>query len=246
MSNAPNHARIMLIALLLGILALAGLSGLSAGDARKEGLADQANTPRVVNHTSGLRVSSAIVTEGPVQQFKLSLVNQSSRDINGYVLTIGNLSITTDFASIGEVMEPGGTRHEIIPLANFDTAASDGPRLERVIAIAAVSFGGLTGEGDSRELHMLLERHRGIKDQVETLLSRLKGMRARSSPPSIEELEEVAVKLSSEVDRANKSPIRAEGRRWISDEFRKRLRESKGQAKIDDLVAFYEQILSNI
>lgn len=246
MSHSQKHARIMLIPLILGILALVVLSGLSASDARKEGLANQTNTPRVVNHTNSLRVSSATIIEGPFQQFKLSVVNQSPRGINGYVLTIGNLSITTDFASIGEVMEPGATRDEFIPLTNFDVAVSHGPRLEREVTIAAVSFAGLTGEGDSRELKMLLDRHQGIKDQVEALLPRLRGMKARSSSPSNEELEEVALKLSSEVDHANNSPIRAEGRRWIFEQFRKQFRESKEGAKIDDLIAFYEQLLSRI
>ena len=247
MSNSQKSARIMLFCLTVGILALGALSGYSALDSRKKKLSRQTGIPRVVNHTNGLKVSSASVTEGSFPEFKVSLVNQSSRNINGYVLAIGALSITTDFASIGEVMEPGASRDEIIPLSNVEAAASQSPSIEPELTIAAISFVGLKGEGDSSKLKKLLERHRGLRDQIDILLPGLRGLKARSSSASIfDELEGVSAKLSSEADRAKSSPSLAAGRRWISEKFRKQLRESKGPANIDELIAFYEQLLSRI
>lgn len=54
-------------------------------------------------------------------------------------------------------MEPDASRHELLPISNFDAATSQAPRLGREITIAALSFEGLSGEGDSHALRMLLE-----------------------------------------------------------------------------------------
>lgn len=247
MSHSQKRARIILFCLTIGILALGGLSGYSALEAKRKNLVRQTGIPRVVNHTNSLKVVSTSVTEGSFPDFKVSLVNQSSRSINGYVLSIGSLSITTDFASIGEVMEPGARRDESIPLSNFQNSASQSPTLEPELTIAAVTFAELSGEGDSRELKGLLERHRGLRDQIEILLPRLRGMKERSSSSSVvDELETVAAKLSNEVDHGRNFPSLAAGRRWISDRFRQQLRDSKGSTNIDDLITFYEQLLSRI
>ena len=247
MSSSQKRARIALISLVGIILALVGLTGLHANDVRERELANQTAVPRIVNLTTALKASSASVTGEAVQVLQLSLVNESSRNINGYVLTIGNLSITTDLASVGEVMEPGVSRQEIIPIGNLDVAESQAPRMEREVTIAALSFEGFSGEGDSHALKLLLERHRGIRDQVEILLPRLREMKAQpSSRSTADELEKLATRLSREVDQAKQSPNLAEGRRWISDQFRKQLRDSKGHVNLDDVVAFYEHLLSRI
>ena len=145
----------------LGIVIIAALSGFSAYRPQAGRTStEQSRVPNITNRTTALRVIKTSISDGEFPELTISLVNQSSRNINGYVVAIGNLSITTDFASVGEVMEPGGIRVEKVALSNFHLT-SQKPTHE--LSIAAVSFQGQSGEGDATELKLLLDRHKWDK-----------------------------------------------------------------------------------
>ena len=147
MSSSIQRHRIRPLLISLGIVIIAALSGFSAYRPQAGRTStEQSRVPNITNRTTALRVIKTSISDGEFPELTISLVNESSRNINGYVVAIGNLSITTDFASVGEVMEPGGIRVEKVALSNFHLT-SQKPTHE--LSIAAVSFQGQSGEGDA-------------------------------------------------------------------------------------------------
>jgi hypothetical protein len=61
----------------------------------------------VINKSNALHVSSIEKTDGQYPHVKITLMNQSPKNITAYVLSIGDLSVTTDFASLGSFLAPG-------------------------------------------------------------------------------------------------------------------------------------------
>ncbi len=215
----------------------------------------QSINPRLINKTNALGVVDTTITEANFPDVRVTLVNQSTRNINGYVLSLGTFSITTDFAFNGELFKPGETRVETISMGNVEAAAKQDANYTGEIMIAAVSFEGLTGEGEVRHLKELLDRHRGMMQQVSLLLPLLAEKQRDTSPVNLAELEQAASTLPSDVENVVLSPHYKEGQRWISDECVKMIRA--GQAKeqrssdqdrqsLNELRAHYEKILTGL
>jgi hypothetical protein len=170
-------------------------------------------------------------------------VNKSSSNINGYVLTVGNLSITTDFASIGEVMRPGESHVERIPLSNF---SADPQKQLAELVISAVSFQGYSGEGDSEQLNLLLERHRGIKEEISLLLPILKEAQKNFSPNALSRLKSVVPDRVRNNGGARVSGTSEEGREWVQKQFGKKIQMAENLLDVERVIVFYEKVLANL
>ncbi len=242
MSSSIQRHRIRPLLISLGIVIIAALSGFSAYRPQAGRTStEQSRVPNITNRTTALRVIKTSISDGEFPELTISLVNESSRNINGYVVAIGNLSITTDFASVGEVMEPGGIRVEKVALSNFHLT-SQKPTHE--LSIAAVSFQGQSGEGDATELKLLLDRHSGIKEQVSALLPLLREAQSSFSSAALADLER-NILTKNQVPKAVSGPTK-EGQEWVIQQVQRKLQSSKHRGDIEDMIVFYENLLANL
>ena len=233
--------RIRPLLLVLAVLLIAALSVFFSNRHASGISTRKAQTPKITNRTTALRVIETSISGSDFPALTISLVNESSRNINAYVLAIGNLSITTDFASIGQIMEPGAIRVEKVPMNNFHSSLQKSPEL----SIAAVSFQGYSGDGDATELQLLLERHSGINEQVRALLPLLRDAQSNFSSLLLADIERTVLTKNHDLLKARSGPTQ-EGQEWVIKEFQRKLKAVKNRKDVEDMIVFYEDLLANL
>lgn len=230
-----------LLILALSLAVTVALRGFSSGVRISEAQDKQATKPNTINQTSALTVVETSVTDGEYPGVTIILLNQSSRNINAYVLGIGRLSVTTDFASVGDLMKPGATQIETIPLANF--SKSEGSKELHHLTISAVTFQGGAGEGDAERLDALRDRHRGIREQVEQVLPVLRQSHISFSSVTLNQLHR---EVQENIQNARTQRSTNEGHEWVKDQLAKKIQAAKNQGDLGAVIAFYETVLASL
>ena len=238
--SSLNHSRITNIGLIVAGLCIVTLTGVSAHKWKNQKSPTDQVVPSIKNTSLGLRISAISVGQGPVPDVTITLVNESGKNINGYVIGISNLSITTDFASVGTVMEPGAVRQETFPLSNFAAMGT------KEVRIAALSFEGLTGDGEPFELQLMLDRHKALKEGVDLVLPLLRELKSDFSPANSARTEQLVSTALLRRTRPRESPAFNEGRQWISDQFREKSTAARDKTSVEEMITFFEQIRARL
>lgn len=213
--------------------------------------------PRAVNRTDSLHVINITKSEGPYPDVEVTLLNRSSKNILAYTLTVGKLSITTDYAAIGKSLAPGQTAVEKIPFGNFEVWAAKNPSHAGELVVAGVYFDDRTGEGEPRYLRKIEDSHSGAKKQIGLILPLLRSALSSSlsnSEIALQRLEMQAAQLPTESGNVNLPANYRAGREEIQQNLMtevKRLRNKKAtdfqcQFSLNELIASYEQILAKL
>lgn len=215
-------------------------------------------TPYITNKTTALRVDKMSITDGTFPDIKITLVNQSTQNINSYVFVVDKLRITTDHGSVGEYLKPGDTQTESIPLGNVLSAATQDPNYKGEIKIAAVSFSGLSGEGEPSEVKRLVDSHQGIKEYINDLLPILRDSLHSARANSVNALltaEAKAINIPTYADDIKLSVGYRSGRIGISQELNNKIKNAKAISQrsneldiksVEELIAYYEQLLARL
>lgn len=212
---------------------------------------------RAINKTSALKVVSIRKISNDLPMAEVTLLNQSSKNINCYMLAIGDLMIVADYVPDGAFLAPGQEKVERILMGNFESAAERNPNHAGELIVAAVYFDDRTGEGDARRVEMLRKRYEGAKEQIELVLPVLRDALSSSedSDSALLTLESQASRLPTESENNKLSPDYREGRDMIKQELDgniQRLKSEKNKpgfnrkTKLIELVAFYEQLLTRL
>jgi hypothetical protein len=229
------------------------------GVARKRN-AESKNTQeislRTTNKTTALQVVKVEKVEDRGTKAKVTLLNQSSKKITAFVLSVGNLSITKDLAYTGDSLASGETIVEMIPFYNFEAAASKNPDKAGDLEISAVYFVD-DGEGETRHVQSIRQTHQGLKEQAERILSLLRGLSnspQKSSEYLVRQFDAQAQNLKATPENNNSSSNYTGGRNWVNKLFdddvnkikQKQKRDSNlnSQDELNELILFYEKFLS--
>jgi hypothetical protein len=198
------------------------------------------------------------ITDGKYPDVKITLVNQSTQNVNSYVFVIGTLHITSDGGSVGDYLKPGDTYTESIPLQNILSAATQNSDYKGEIKIAAVSFSGLSGEGEPSEVKRLVDSHQGIKEYINDLLPILRDAVQTARAHSVNALltaEAKAVNIPTYADDIKISVGYRSGRIGVSQELNNKIKNAKAISQrgddldiknVEELITYYEQVLARL
>lgn len=148
------------------VISLGILTGVAVGLARRA--KTQSNTPTVVSRTSAIEVTAVNpVTLGDKSLLSVKLQNVSGKDIKMLTISAGNTWTTRNYLLGDESFAAGSTIDELIAL---------GQNARGEIVVAAVLFSDGTGDGQPGHIHMLVEKRKGVRDQVKRILPKLRGL----------------------------------------------------------------------
>ena len=214
--------------------------------------------PHIINKTQALEIISAKEgLQGQISTLELKLKNVSPRNIASYSLLIGNARNTRDYVFSENLLSPGETAIEIIPLDGLRLATTTSPTPEAEIIVAAVKFEGHGGDGNPKYVTMLEDSYSGFKDQARHILPLLrKGL--DTSETNIEQaLVDLEVQSSFLSTEGANSPVSADyksGLRLAKQHLLLRVRKLKDKknmvndinqrAELMKLVAVYERLLA--
>lgn len=178
--------------------------------------------PRIVNKTSSLQiVSSKKITLGQVDVLELILKNGSNKNITAIAFALGTdgVSTTIDYAFSEDLLTPGNTVVQNIPLSGLEAAAAKYSSPEADVTVSAVYFEDHTGDGDSKYLNKIREKYFGIKDQMRRILALLRKALESSSQQRTDPLAEIEAQASLLINE--------DDRTTLSSDFRKGLRQAR-------------------
>jgi hypothetical protein len=212
--------------------------------------------PRVTNTTKSLHVVSIKkVGKGISSDIEVTLLNQSSRNIAAYMISIGEVSMTT----LSFPFEPGQTRVERIPFSSLESNAAKTPGQAGELVLSAVYLEGGVGEGDTQHLKYLTSRMVGIKEQaglVLPILRRALNSLQASSANVLDAIESETTLLPIEDENAQTPPQKKGGRNWVKGKLRRELQDLKNKHKniarydlhtgLKELTASYEQLVATL
>jgi hypothetical protein len=190
------------LALLAGFALFGIMSGAVFGLSRRTRHHQQPNgsiaTPTVTNRTNALKVigvEQATIGSSLILQIKLQ--NISNKDIKAVTLSAGIGWVTDDRLFSEDVIAPGSTISEIVPLqSNVAEGVNTSPGTSKELAVAAVLFSDGSGDGDAFYVKALTNQYAGIRDQAKSVLKRLRQPPNRVSPErALYELENEASAL---------------------------------------------------
>lgn len=215
--------------------------------------------PTIVNKTAGLRVIAVEISSGKNPDVRLTLSNESGKNILAYVISVADSNIVTFSGLNGESFARGQTKVDLIPLGNLQSL--DLQYLDRApeVVVSAIYFENHTGEGDPQQLDSIKQRYAGIKVQLELALPVLQGAlgRARSnSADAFSTLEADASHMPTEVENPKLSPDYRGGRAWVKENLKseiQNLREARRANSNYDysvdlrrLIDIYQQLLRKL
>lgn len=213
----------------------------------------QGNSLHVTNKTNALHVTSIEKTEGQYPDVKITLINNSSKNITAYILSIRDLTITTDFALLGGFLAPGQTKVEIIPYSNFEARATG------EVEVSAIYFDDQTGEGEARPTAMIREKHQGAKEQLNRILPILLNSLNSSQADTealLAALESQASQLPTKIDNVSLSADHRSGLDYIKQTLDLNIKSLKNshkstpnfdrKAELRKLITFYQRILTKL
>lgn len=211
---------------------------------------------RAINRTKALQVASVKkVGEGISSDVELTLLNQSSRNIAAYMISMGEVSITTFSGSFA----PGETRVEKIPFSSLESNAAKTPGQAGELVLSAVYLEGGYSEGEAQHLNYLTNRMTGMKEHAKLVLPILR--QALNSPQSglenaLDAVEAETTLLPIEDQYSKSSPQRKGGRAWIQGKLRREIQDLKNKNKhiagynlragLEELIASYEQLIATL
>lgn len=176
--------------------------------------------PRIINKTTSLQVVSVEKTNGQFPDLKVTLSNNSFKNISAYVLSVGDLNVMNYSGFNEEPFSPGQTKVEKLPYGNFEATAERDPKRAGVLVVSAVYFDDQSNEGDLRQINMIKDNYTGIKEQLNLILPLLRS--ALSSVQSDPErtfltLETQVAHLPTDVGNAKVSADYRSGRAWVQE-----------------------------
>lgn len=217
------------------VMTLGIATGITVGLTRRT--KSQSNIPTVVSHTPAVRVAEINPrTIGTASVLSVKLQNVSGRDIKMLTLSTGNTWTTKNYLLGDESFAAGSTIDELIAL---------GQNTRGEIVVAAVLFSDGTGDGQPGHLQMLVEKRKGVRDQVKQILPKLRGLASGSqSEQALTDLEAEAANL---LTKANASADYHEGLEITRTALLKRIKDIKEQRlanKLADARAKEEKLIS--
>jgi hypothetical protein len=218
----------------------------------------QGLTPYITNKTNALRVISVkTVGEGIRTDVEIKLLNQSTKNITAYVLSMGSVSITTQIGFDGEPFAPGQIRVEKIPLGNVVGAAQNNPERAGEIVLSAVFSTDGTGEGESDWIAKIKNRYMGMKDEVKVVIPLLRNAlnsTEADSERALLVLENQVAQLPTEEENDKRSHDYRSGRSFAKESLQSNLKDLRGRKKADpatsyrgglgELLAHYERFVA--
>ena len=253
MANPLSKIRILSsIVLLVAVAALGSTLVSKSTNVSRQNALTQDIQPSVINQTIALQITKVgTVNNADNADIELTLLNQSSKTITAYMISIGDLSITTFPA----MLEPGKTKVERIPAGNL----SQTTKTKQSLVISAIYFAGGESEGNPQHVTYLNNRMAGIREQTERVLSILRdSLRAPRSnlAETLQGMESQATLLPVEETNNVLSPQQRGGRAWIKERFQRDIQRLKRQREtasgpdnhleLAELVAAYEQLLAQL
>ena len=230
---------------------LAGTSALRATYSQKNEL-----NVKSINKTTALQVLSVVKTKGLYPDIEITLLNKSDRNIVAYILRVGELSIMSDYAAVGEYLVPGDTKVEKIPFGNFEAIAGKDPSRAGELVIAAVYFEGGGGEGEIERLNMMKERYKGTKEQIELALVALRDALNSVQGDSRSSLLMLETKISllpTQSENVKLSPNYRAGQDEIKNNLKMEIQNLKNKRSslayresLHSLITSYERILTSL
>ena len=165
------------------------------------------------------------------------------------LLKLDGVSTTTDYAFSEELLTPGKTVVNYIPLDGLELAAANNISRDADVTISAVYFEDHTGDGEPKYVAKIKEKYLGIKDQVQRILPLLyKGLESSSQNlDTVSEIETQAALLTTEDDRPTISADYKGGLRLAKNDLNskiKKLKSHKEKTNLTDLITFYERVLA--
>ena len=178
----------------------------------------QENRPQIINRTTGFQLASLTDKD---DDYILLLKNNSSKNIDGYIIGIGaSKRVTVDLTIGSRVITPEDVVEERIPLSNL-RASSGGGAPPPSITILAVLFEDGTSEGAAQAIAEIKERRAGTKIQLQRILPLIQNL--LSSPGSTKQ-----ITLAQLKEQIASLPEGAEGA--TSSHAKKGLRSAKEDA----------------
>lgn len=217
------------------VITLGVLTGITVGLARRA--KTQSNTPTVVSRTSAVQVTVVNpVTLANKSFLSVKLQNVSGKDIKLLTISVGKTWVTKNYLFGDESFAAGSTLDELIAL---------GENARGEIVVAAVLFSDGTGDGQPDHLRLLVEKRKGVRDQVKRILPKLRVLSSGSqSERTLTDLESEAGKLPT---KANASADYHEGLELARTVLLQRIKEIKEQRllnKLDDVKTKEEKLIS--
>ncbi|HEY0005031.1 MAG TPA: hypothetical protein VGB17_09495 [Pyrinomonadaceae bacterium] len=212
--------------------------------------------PRVINKTNALQVLNVKrVGEGVSADVDVTLLNQSSKNVTAYMISMGEFSVTTCCSAL----PPGETRIEHIPFGNIEASAAKNPHRAGELVLSAVYLEGGDSEGEDPYLNNLKSRILGIKEQIRLVLPILHNALKSSQSNSenvLRRLESQASLLPTKDDHVALLPQRQGGRAWVKGKLQREIQYLKSRSNTVDgfdlrgqlieLIASYNQLLSRL
>lgn len=220
----------------------------------------QGITPYLTNKTNALRVMSVkTIGEGSRTDVEITLKNQSNENITAYVLSMGDVSVTTQIGFDGEPFAPNHMRVEKIPFDNVTGAAQNNPARAGEIVLSAVFLANGTGEGEPRWVAKIKNKYMGMKDEVQIILPLLRST-SNSHEPDLERslvaLEAHAAELPQGKEKDKLSFDYQDGRSYVKEGLKSNIKYLKDKKKVDRsfnhrdelnvIIAHYERFLATL
>ncbi len=156
----------------------------------------QSSKPQIENKTQQFQaVSLELNADGDA--YELVLKNNYMKPINAYTIGIGPTSrVDVDLTLADRVIASGETTKETIPVSKLQ-APNNPNQLSPNITILAVMFSDKTGDGDTKAIQRVKDRHLGAKIQLQRANAVLDAALATSGSITPDTLASIRAQISS-------------------------------------------------
>lgn len=184
------------------LISVCCLTLLVSNSSATRGLNGQEDRPQITNRTSAFQPASLTEKDG---DYILSLKNNYSKSINGYVIGIGARGkLTIDLTIGSRVIMPGDVAEERIPTSNL-RASSQAGTAHPSITILAVLFEDGTSEGATPAIAEIKERRAGTKIQLKRILPLIQNLLSSPGSAKLSNLSQLKEQIASLPDAAEEA-----------------------------------------
>jgi hypothetical protein len=176
------------------VISVSCLALLVSNHSAARGSNELQNKPQIINRTTNFQPSSLTDRDG---DYVISLKNNYTKNINGYVIGIGaGGKLTVDLTIGNRAITPGEVAEERIPISNL-RMSSEGGEPHPSITILAVLFEDGTGEGAAPAIAEIKEKRAGTKIQLKRILPLIQNLLSPAGSSKLITLDRLKEQIAS-------------------------------------------------